>query len=278
MPKPWPTIPLQRICKESIKSYSINFDVICLESFEYFHGAPTCAKCHLLHSFMCSSKVINEIRRHMRWISVRVLTFIFKCPEAVRCSYVILPSWLQSSTKAFQAWDVVTNLLPMTPLGWTTLKTLSGVKVWATRLGTIALKRWQEASRNPPIIVGVYGVAWTHNHLMANILYGHIAVRIIDATREICSTISPHECIALVSKHRIWRPNKLALHGEICVSVIPKRRIWRAAQHWCFKPSCVNYNFFIQPAVSVQQQLNCLLSSYLFSHQQLCMASWLMRV
>ena len=94
----------------------------------------------------CSSKVINEIRRHMRWISVHVLTFIFKCPEAVRCSYVILPSWLQSSTKAFQAWDVVTNLLPMTPLGWTTLKTLLGVKVWATRLGTIASKHWQEAS------------------------------------------------------------------------------------------------------------------------------------
>ena len=134
MPKPWPTTPLQCICKESIKSYRINFDVICLENFdqhqsldtdtfpqasstrsvkhqrdiqtvsnrnlnnsdatdsplnrvwggnaqamtnnsfathlwrvhqvisyqlclehfEYFHGAPTCAKCHLLHSFMCS--------------------------------------------------------------------------------------------------------------------------------------------------------------------------------------------------------------------------------
>ena len=25
-----------------------------LEHFEYFHGAPTCTKCHVLHSFMCS--------------------------------------------------------------------------------------------------------------------------------------------------------------------------------------------------------------------------------
>ena len=70
-----------------------------------------------------------------------------------------------------------------------------------------------------------------NTHLMANILFVHSAVRLIDATRRIFSTTSPHECVALVSKHRIWRPNKLALHGEICVSVIPKRRIWRAAQH-----------------------------------------------
>ena len=34
----------------------------CLESFEYFHGAPTCAKCHLLHSFMCSCPA-NKLTR-----------------------------------------------------------------------------------------------------------------------------------------------------------------------------------------------------------------------
>ena len=54
----------------------------------------------------------------------------------------------------------------------------------------------------------------------ANILFGHS----IDATRKICSTTSPHECVEFLSKRRIWRPNKLALHG----AVIPKRRILRA--------------------------------------------------
>ena len=52
---------MQRICKESIQSYRINFNDICLENFEYFHGAPTCAKCHLLHSFMCSCPA-NKLR------------------------------------------------------------------------------------------------------------------------------------------------------------------------------------------------------------------------
>ena len=78
----------------------------------------------------------------------------------------------------------------------------------------------------------------THNfqniHLTANIAMG-----MIDARRTIWSTTCPDECVALVSKHRIWRPNKLALHGRIRASVIPKRRIWRAASRGCPLPTCM---------------------------------------
>ena len=137
-------------------------------------------------------------------LNKRVLTSpssIFKCPEAVRCSYVILlrcgnhsithdPPWLDNSENIVRG------------------QSLSHSS-WHNCVEALARS-----------ISALTHALFPFQNTQANILFGHS----IDATRKICSTTSPHECVEFLSKRRIWRPNKLALHG----AVIPKRRIWRA--------------------------------------------------